>query len=242
MAPMPAPPEENDKPPMVAPSIISPSWEELLDNAHHSIDNPKPKSRNYHTLAELIADISRSAGDPHKEFFYIAGPMTGIPQFNFPRFHEVATKLRAQGYNIVSPAELENSVTLEAALSSESGDHGFDDLVGEKSYNDFLGRDLIICALSTCVGAIFLEGWQHSRGARGESWILQFLQKALYEYHEENNEIVLTRIPHRDTRMRELGVDPEGVPVDAPGDKTRTVRTPSDSDKIPPLIDDGFGI
>jgi hypothetical protein len=36
---------------------------------------------------------------------YIAGPMTGLPEFNFPAFHEAAAKLRAQGFEVENPAE-----------------------------------------------------------------------------------------------------------------------------------------
>jgi Domain of unknown function (DUF4406) len=38
---------------------------------------------------------------------YITGPMTGLPDNNYPAFHEAAKKLRAAGYEVCSPAELE---------------------------------------------------------------------------------------------------------------------------------------
>ena len=40
--------------------------------------------------------------------YYLAGPMTNIPQFNYPRFFELAKVLRAEGYTIISPAELDS--------------------------------------------------------------------------------------------------------------------------------------
>lgn len=36
---------------------------------------------------------------------YIAGPMTGIPEFNYPAFHHAAQILRAHGYDVENPAE-----------------------------------------------------------------------------------------------------------------------------------------
>jgi hypothetical protein len=170
-------------------------------------------------LLSLLSNIERSGADPTRPFFYLGGPMTGIPQLNFPRFGAVAAKLRKNGYNVVSPSELDNPEIVAQALASTDGEPGSGQ-VGEIEYNDFLGRDLVICSLSTCVGGIFLEGWHHSRGARGESWVLQFLSKDLFEYSEEGDEIILTKISHRDERMFELGVSPEGVPHDAPGIKT----------------------
>ncbi|MDR5825813.1 DUF4406 domain-containing protein [Caballeronia sp. LZ043] len=38
---------------------------------------------------------------------YIAGPMTGYPELNFPAFHAEAERLRALGFEVVSPAEVD---------------------------------------------------------------------------------------------------------------------------------------
>jgi hypothetical protein len=37
---------------------------------------------------------------------YLAGPMTGYPEFNFPAFHAESARLRALGFQIVNPAEI----------------------------------------------------------------------------------------------------------------------------------------
>jgi len=169
-------------------------------------------------LLELVQTISKS-GDPSEPFFYLGGPMTGIPQFNFPHFDHVAGVLRERGYNIISPAELDEPETRDAALASSDGAPG-SGAANDEPYESFLARDLIIVSMPACIGGIFINGWQHSRGARGESWVLQFLNKDLYEYDEFDGSPVLTAISHRDDRLTELGVDAQGVPLDLPGVKT----------------------
>lgn len=176
-------------------------------------------------LARLVEVISRS-GNPDEDFFYLGGPMTGIPQFNFPRFHVVGDLLRGQGYNIVSPAELDDPETERAAMASPDGAPGSGSS-GDEIYEDFLARDLIVCSLPTCVGGIFLEGWHTSRGARAESWALTFLRKPTFEFTEPEGVITLVEFD-RDTRLAELGVPAYAagaVPRDKPGLLTAAERT-----------------
>ena len=36
---------------------------------------------------------------------YLSGPMTGMPELNFPAFHAAAAFLRGHGYEVINPAE-----------------------------------------------------------------------------------------------------------------------------------------
>ena len=74
---------------------------------------------------------------------YIAGPMTGLPELNFPAFHAEAAYLRAMGMVVINPAELQPDPTAK--------------------WEDCMKVD--IAQLVTCDCAHFLPGWQKSRGA-----------------------------------------------------------------------------
>lgn len=78
---------------------------------------------------------------------YIAGPMTGLPEFNHPKFNAVASILRAQGTEVVNPAEV---------------DAGSTDQPWE-----FYMR-LALRGMLECDAVIMLPGWENSRGARIE--------------------------------------------------------------------------
>lgn len=74
---------------------------------------------------------------------YIAGPMSGYPEFNYPAFREAETRLRGLGYDVLNPA-----------------DNKADDWVGYMR----AGLRQVIDADAIAV----LPDWQCSRGARIE--------------------------------------------------------------------------
>lgn len=105
---------------------------------------------------------------------YVAGPMTGIPQFNFPAFEVAAARLRAQGFEVRSPAELDDPATRAAALASPDGAPGSGATNGE-TWGDFLARDVKLIADEGIEAIRVLPGWQRSRGARLETFIARGL-------------------------------------------------------------------
>lgn len=74
---------------------------------------------------------------------YIAGPMTGIAELNFPAFHAAAAHLRSLGHTVINPAELNPDPAA-----------------------DWLACMRVdIAALVTCDAVALLVGYSASRGA-----------------------------------------------------------------------------
>jgi len=105
--------------------------------------------------------------------FYLAGPMSGIPQHNLPAFEEAAEDLRSRGYNIISPAELDGGRFKEIVrkdLTGEATDVAGGAIIDGQTWGDLLSRDVKLIA-DDVDGIIFLPNWQLSRGARMEAYI-----------------------------------------------------------------------
>lgn len=111
---------------------------------------------------------------------YIAGPMSGIPQFNFPAFIAAGETLREQGYETVNPAEMDLEDDANSAMESEDGVFDSDGTTGGKTWGDFLMRDVKLIA-DEVDGVCLLNGWHNSRGARLEAFVALQLQKPVYE-------------------------------------------------------------
>ena len=98
---------------------------------------------------------------------YIAGPMTGHPEFNYPAFHWAAGLLTTAGLTPINPARVEGR---EAC----------------RSWLDFMRASLR--DLADCDGVATLQGWGDSRGAALEVHIARSLDlpiKPVGEWAEE---------------------------------------------------------
>lgn len=91
---------------------------------------------------------------------YIAGPMTGVKDWNFPAFFEAERQLEALGYEVVNPAH-NDGATVQDALQSAGTPESPNNL-----WSYYMKRDLpqVMNVDMLCV----LPGWQTSKGARLE--------------------------------------------------------------------------
>lgn len=90
---------------------------------------------------------------------YLAGPMTGLPELNFPLFHAEAARIRGLGYDVVNPAEINADPSAGWA----------------KCLRDDI-RELV-----TCDGVALLPDWTLSRGASLERHIAESLGMLVFD-------------------------------------------------------------
>ena len=95
---------------------------------------------------------------------YLSGPMTGLPDCNYPAFHAAAARLRALGYRVENPAE---NPTPACGGTWEGW------------------MRLALRQQLRCDAVAFLPDWQASRGARAEyrlAMLLKMPWRALDEW------------------------------------------------------------
>lgn len=113
---------------------------------------------------------------------YLAGPMRGFPEFNFPLFNQTAAQLRSEGHQVFNPAErdIERHNGVDISKGNEKGDvaqaekdHGFN---RRHAMNDDLN---FICLEADAIA--LLPGWKASEGARLEHLAATFCQIKIIE-------------------------------------------------------------
>lgn len=98
---------------------------------------------------------------------YIAGPMSGIKDYNYPAFNAAADRLRAVGYDVLNPAdsELQNPTP------------------GRPQAWTWYMR-LALGMVLNCQGVATLPGWPASPGASLEVYVARRLQMPVHPVHQ----------------------------------------------------------
>lgn len=100
----------------------------------------------------------KPAAQPTKPRLYLSGPMTGLPDHNYPAFNAEAARLRALGYDIVNPAELKPE---------------------GNEWHHYLRRDLR--EMLTCDGLALMPGWHNSKGAHLEIQVAHRVEMSIVD-------------------------------------------------------------
>lgn len=105
---------------------------------------------------------------------YLAGPMRGHPEFNYPLFNEVTHVLRAKGWTVASPAEhdLQTTPAIVHETGYATGDPNKTNLFDTRSafrwdFKQIVKADAIV----------LLPGWEGSQGARSERLVAEHCGK-----------------------------------------------------------------
>ena len=112
--------------------VVTAAWGE--DGAERCFDSP-------------LHDPSATGRKTEIRKLYVAGPMSGYLECNYPAFGFAAKKLEEAGYEVVNPALIS---------AGQEGTH----------YVDHLREDLR--AMLDCDAVATLENWWESTGARNE--------------------------------------------------------------------------
>jgi hypothetical protein len=112
---------------------------------------------------------------------YLANKMTGVPQFNYPWFDAAAEDLRRRGYDVQSPAEMDDPATRAMAMKSPDGAPGTGVANGE-TWGDFLARDVKLIADGGIEAVVVGPDWMLSKGAKLETFVAYQLGLPILRY------------------------------------------------------------
>lgn len=100
---------------------------------------------------------------------YLSGPMTGLPELNYPAFRDATQTLRELKHEVYNPAEWEEL---------HSPDGKFHLLRAFEDYCKFI--------IHEADGVVVLPGWENSPGATAETALAKAIGKPVYVYQELN--------------------------------------------------------
>lgn len=113
-------------------------------------------------LAEKRPEVEQEKITPERtdrRKVYIAGPMSGLPDFNRKAFNDMADLLRSRGHIVLNPAILPGGME-------------------QREYMDICIA-MLRCADSVCL----LEGWSESAGANAEVYLAKKLKLEILPEH-----------------------------------------------------------
>lgn len=127
-------------------------------------------------IRNVLKTVKSTMSD--KKRCYLAGPMSGIPKFNFPAFFEAAAKLEQQGWEVFNPAQADiDRYGVDFSESCPTGSHDEANKAADTpvTYRDCLRADLNYI-LDKADAIALLPGWLNSQGCKVERALADCLQ------------------------------------------------------------------
>lgn len=115
-------------------------------------------ARHDYPFEPAIAPPNDVRGPNNAAVAYLAGPMRGYPQQNFPAFFAAALRLRKAGWEIENPAEYDSAAGVDPSADPSEWPITIEQML-------MVDFDIII---RRAKAIILLPGWQDSVGAKME--------------------------------------------------------------------------
>jgi hypothetical protein len=118
-----------------------------------------------------MADYPRPPKGFEDKLIYLAGPMTGLPDFGYPEFRVATRRLQGHGLNVYSPHlrwDHEDEETRAARKAECYMLHGFK-------------------LLLKCNSIALMPGWRQSGGSQKELILALHAGYSIYYYQPEND-------------------------------------------------------
>lgn len=112
---------------------------------------------------------------------YLAGPMSGYPDFNFPAFYAAEDKLVAEGWEVFNPADKEQERT-HKKLNPESFASGTPGQLVESGFDFRTCYIWDVTKVCEADAIYMLPGWQYSPGACGEHAVAVAMKRHYPDY------------------------------------------------------------
>lgn len=142
---------------------------------------------------------------------YLSGPMRGYPRFNHDAFVECAAQLRAAGYEVISPVEVDIADGIDFTSDETIAATVQRDISGQPDEEYYLTRDEN--AIASCDGIALMCGYERSRGCAREIAAARALNLPIYpvlEWCEHST----TLQNYYGTQTQPLDEEPEQIMVD----------------------------
>lgn len=110
---------------------------------------------------------------------YIAGPMTGYPNFNFDAFHNAAAKFKALGWRVFNPAEKDEEDGVVGGAGWETGD---DQKLVASGWDFKEAFTWDVCKVIEADAIYVLPGYEKSSGATAELAVAKAIKARYPEY------------------------------------------------------------
>lgn len=106
---------------------------------------------------------------------YIAGPMRGLPDLNFPAFDAAKADAIARGWDPISPADIDREIGITEEVSVEAAK---DPVADAEMRRAFVERDigaLLSLRAEEQDAILMLPNWHKSTGAKAEIHVARWL-------------------------------------------------------------------